>query len=67
MKLNKTGEIVNAFVPGDGGLNYSCESNEVHLVGLGNGGKLKGDLVGMKYQVVKVNGVSLKALYSIKR
>ena len=49
--LKRTGEIVTAFVPGDGGLNWVSENDEVDLVGFGNGGKAKGDLVGTKYQV----------------
>lgn len=63
VRLTSTGEVVNAFIPGDGGLNYISACDQVHLAGLGNKGKAKGDLVGMKYQVIKVKGVSLKSLY----
>ncbi len=60
--LKKTGKKVAAFVPGDGGLNYVHENDEVLLAGLGKKGKSKGDIPGIRFQVIAVKNVSLKTL-----
>jgi small subunit ribosomal protein S12 len=63
VQLIKNGRQVTAFLPGDGALNFVDEHDEVIICGIGGPmGKAYGDLPGVRYQVIKVNGVSLKAL-----
>lgn len=68
VQLVKNGKVVTAFVPWDGGVNYIDEHDEVVIEGIGGpmGGSL-GDIPGVKYKVVMVNGVSLKALWLGKK
>ena len=68
VQLLKNGKVVTAFVPGDGGLNYIDEHDEVIIEGIGGPeGKAYGDLPGVRYKVIKVNGVSLKAILEGKK
>ena len=60
--LKKTGKKVTAFVPGDGGLNFINENDEVLLAGLGKKGKSKGDIPGIRFQVIAVKNRPLQAL-----
>lgn len=63
VQLIKNGKQVTAFVPGDGALNYINEHDEVIIARIGGPqGKSLGDIPGVKFQVIKVNGVSLKAI-----
>ncbi len=63
VQLVKNGKVVTAFVPGDGGLNMIDEHDEVLIEGIGGPkGRSMGDIPGVRYKVVTVNGVSLKAL-----
>ena len=63
VQLIKNGKQVTAFLPGDGALNFVDEHDEVIIEGIGGPkGKSYGDLPGVRYKVIKVNGVSLKAL-----
>jgi len=63
VQLVKNGKVVTAFVPGDGGLNIIDEHDEVIIEGIGGPkGRSMGDIPGVRYKVVTVNGVSLKAL-----
>ncbi len=64
VQLIKNGRQVTAFVPGDGGSKYIDEHDEVVIecIGGGNLGKAKGDIPGTRWQVIKVNDQSLKAL-----
>ena len=63
VQLIKNGKIVTAFCPGDGALNFIDEHDEVIIEGIGGSkGRSLGDLPGVRYKVVAVNGVSLKAL-----
>lgn len=63
VQLIKNSRQVTAFVPGDGGLLYIDEHDEVHLEGIGGAmGGAVGDLPGVRYRVFKVNGVSLDAI-----
>ncbi|ACL11696.1 MULTISPECIES: 30S ribosomal protein S12 [Desulfurococcus] len=68
VQLVKNGKVVTAFVPWDGGVNYIDEHDEVIIEGIGGplGGSL-GDIPGVRYKVVMVNGVSLKALWLGKK
>ncbi|MEM4647113.1 MAG: 30S ribosomal protein S12, partial [Candidatus Nezhaarchaeales archaeon] len=60
VQLIKNGKQVTAFVPGDGALNYINEHDEVIIARIGGPqGKSLGDIPGVKFQVIKVNGVSL--------
>lgn len=63
--LIKSGEAVTCFVPYDGGLKFVEENDEVLIAGIGKRGK-SGDIPEVKYKVVKVAGVSLKALVNEK-
>lgn len=68
VQLVKNGKVVTAFVPGDGGLNFIDEHDEVVIEGIGGSeGKSMGDIPGVKYKVFMVNGVSLKMLILGKR
>jgi len=68
VQLVKNGKVVTAFVPWDGGVNYIDEHDEVVIEGIGGPrGKSLGDIPGVRYKVIMVNGVSLKALYLGKK
>ena len=68
VQLVKNGKVVTAFVPWDGGVNFIDEHDEVIIESIGGtlGGAM-GDIPGVKYKVVMVNGVSLKALWLGKK
>ncbi len=60
VQLVKNGKVVTAFVPYDGGLNFIDEHDEVIIVGIGGSrGRSMGDIPGVRYKVVMVNGVAL--------
>ncbi len=68
VQLIKNGKQVTAFVPGDGALNFIDEHDEVIIERIGGPeGKAYGDLPGVRFKVIKVNGVSLKALLTGKK
>jgi len=68
VQLIKNGKIVTAFCPGDGALNFIDEHDEVIIAGIGGTrGKSMGDLPGVRYKVIAVNGVSLDALLKGKK
>ena len=68
VQLVKNGKVVTAFVPWDGGITFIDEHDEVIIAGIGGSrGRSLGDLPGVRYKVVMVNGVSLKALLEGKR
>ena len=67
MKLKKNDKKVTAYVPFDGSLNYVSENDAVLISGLGRGGRAVGDMPGVKYKCVTVDGTSLRALYLGKR
>ncbi|WP_338599913.1 30S ribosomal protein S12 [Sulfolobus tengchongensis] len=68
VQLVKNGRVVTAFVPGDGGVNFIDEHDEVIITGIGGTlGRSMGDLPGVRYKVIMVNGVSLDALYKGKK
>ncbi|MGC8565163.1 MAG: 30S ribosomal protein S12 [Thermoplasmata archaeon] len=63
VQLIKNGKVVTAFAPGDGAINYIDEHDEVVIEGIGGRlGRSKGDIPGVRYKVIKVNGISLKEL-----
>jgi len=68
VQLIKNGKQITAFLPGDGALNFVDEHDEVIVEGIGGPmGKAIGDLPGVRWKVVKINGVSLSALMTGKK
>lgn len=68
VQLKKNGKGVTAFLPGDGALNFIEEHDRVLVEGIGGAkGRSVGDLPGVRWKVVKVNGVSLEALLAGKK
>lgn len=60
VQLIKNGKQVTAFLPGDGALNFVNEHDEVIVERIGGPeGRAYGDLPGVRFRVIKVNGVSL--------
>lgn len=68
VQLRKNGKQVSAFLPGDAALTFVEEHDAVTVVGIGGamGGAI-GDLPGVRWQVIKVNGVSLDAMIQGKK
>jgi len=63
VQVVKNGKQVTAFLPGDGALNFVDEHDEVTLEGIGGSmGRAMGDIPGVRWQVSKVNGVSLNEM-----
>jgi small subunit ribosomal protein S12 len=62
-QLIKNGKVITAFLPGDGALNTVDEHDEVIVEGIGGsrGGSM-GDIPGVRWKVIMINGVSLKEL-----
>jgi small subunit ribosomal protein S12 len=68
VQLSKNGKQVTAFIPGDGGLKFIDEHDQVMIEGIGGAmGGAMGDLPGVRFKVIKVNGVSLDSLIYGKR
>lgn len=68
VQLVKNGKVVTAFVPYDGGITFIDEHDEVLIAGIGGTrGKSMGDLPGVRYKVIVVNGVSLTELLKGKK
>ena len=62
-QLIKNGRLITAFLPGDGALNVIDEHDEVLVVGIGGSrGRSMGDIPGVRWKVITVNGVSLNEL-----
>jgi small subunit ribosomal protein S12 len=68
VQLIKNNVQVTAHVPGEGAIDLINEHDEVIIekVGGGQGGS-KGSMVGIKYKVVKVNGVALSEILAGKK
>jgi small subunit ribosomal protein S12 len=63
VQLTKNGKQVTAFMPGDGATKLVDEHDEVIIECIGGKmGRAKGDIPGVRWQVIKVNDQSLKAL-----
>lgn len=68
VQLIKNGKVVTAFLPGDGALLFVNEHDEVVIERIGGPeGKAYGDLPGVRFKVIKVNGVSLKEILRGKK
>jgi len=62
-QLIKNGRVITAFLPGDGALNVVDEHDEVIVEGIGGSrGGAMGDIPGVRWKVMMINGVSLKEL-----
>ncbi|MGE0792928.1 MAG: 30S ribosomal protein S12 [Candidatus Woesearchaeota archaeon] len=67
VQLIKNGKQITAFLPGDGATKLVDEHDEVVVEEIGGKmGRAKGDLPGVRWQVIKVNDQSLSALLSGK-
>jgi len=67
VQLIKNGRQVTAFMPGDGATKFVDEHDEVMIECIGGAkGRSKGDIPGVRWQVIKVNDQSLQALLSGK-
>jgi small subunit ribosomal protein S12 len=63
VQLIKNGKQVTAFCPGDGASKLIDEHDEVMIECIGGAmGRSKGDIPGVRWQVLKVNDQSLNAL-----
>ncbi|MBL7056289.1 30S ribosomal protein S12 [Candidatus Woesearchaeota archaeon] len=63
IQLTKNGKQLTAFCPGDGATKIIDEHDEVLVECIGGSmGKSKGDIPGVRWQVLKVNDQSLNAL-----
>ncbi len=63
VQLIKNGRQVSAFLPGDGATKLVDEHDEVIVECIGGAyGGAKGDIPGVRWQVIKVNDQSLDAL-----
>ena len=63
IQLVKNGKFVTAFAPRSGAINYIDEHDEVTVDGLGGSQRGQmGSIPGVRYKVVKVNGVDLQML-----
>ncbi|MEM3085609.1 MAG: 30S ribosomal protein S12 [Halobacteria archaeon] len=63
LQLIKNGKRITAFAPGDGAINFIDEHDEVIIERIGGrmGGSM-GDIPGVRFKVIGVNGVSLNEL-----
>nr|MDO8134243.1 30S ribosomal protein S12 [Candidatus Njordarchaeum guaymaensis] len=68
VQIIKNGRTCTAFIPYDGAFDFIDEHDEVMIEGIGGrkGGSM-GDLPGVRYRVIKVNGISIQALWLHKK
>lgn len=67
VQLTKNGKEVTAFIPGNLAQKFVDEHDEVMIERIGGKqGKTKGDLSGVRYQVIKVNDQPLARLWTGK-
>ncbi len=63
IQLVKNGKMITAFAPRSGAINYIDEHDEVTIDGLGGSQRGQmGSIPGVRYKVIKVNGVDLQML-----
>ena len=68
VQLINTGRGITAFAPGNNAINFIDEHDEVVVAGIGGPrGKSMGDIPGVRYKVVKVNGMDLRQLVTGKK
>jgi small subunit ribosomal protein S12 len=67
VQLTKTGKPIGAFIPGNLAQKFIDEHDEVIIEKIGGKqGKTKGDLSGVRFQVIKVNDQPLRRLWKGK-
>jgi len=67
VQLTRSGKEVSAFIPGNLAQKFVDEHDEVIIERIGGKqGKTKGDLSGVRFQVIKVNDQSLARLWQGK-
>jgi small subunit ribosomal protein S12 len=67
VQLIKNGIAVGAFIPGNLAQKFVDEHDEVIIEKIGGGmGRTKGDIPGIRYQVIKVNDQPLRLLWKGK-
>ena len=67
VQLTKNGKTVTAFIPGNNAQKYIDEHDEVLIERIGGKqGRTKGDIPGIRYQVIQVNDQPLHRLWSGK-
>ena len=68
VQLIKNGRQVTAFAPRDGAVNVIDEHDEVLIEGIGGRkGRSFGDLPGVRFKIIQVNGVSLEQIRTGKK
>ena len=67
VQLKKNGKGIVAFVPLDGNLEFIDDNDRVLIAGLGRRGHSVGDLPGVRFKVVHVAGIGLRALFLKKK
>jgi len=67
VQLRKNSKTIIAFVPLDGSLEFIDENDRVLIAGLGRKGHSVGDLPGVRFKVVHVAGIGLRALFLKKK
>ena len=63
VQLKKNSKVITAFVPKDGSLRLIDDNDRVLVAGMGRSNRSVGDLPGVRFQVIKVAGFSLLALW----
>ncbi|MEK6820558.1 MAG: 30S ribosomal protein S12, partial [Nanoarchaeota archaeon] len=64
IQLTKNSKMITAFIPGNLAQRFIAEHDEVIVERIGGKmGKSKGDIPGVRFQVIKVNDQSLKRLW----
>lgn len=62
-QLIKNGKVISAFAPRDKAITYIDEHDEILIAGLGGSQRGQmGSIPGVRYKIVKVNGVDLQML-----
>ena len=67
VQLRKNSKSIIAFVPLDGSLEFIDENDRVLIAGLGRKGHSVGDLPGVRFKVVHVGNIGLRALFLKKK
>ena len=68
VQLIASGRGITAFAPGNNAINFIDEHDEVVVAGIGGPrGKSMGDIPGVRYKVIKVNGIDLQQLVHGKK
>lgn len=67
VQLTKNGKVIGCFIPGNLAQKFIDEHDEVMIEKIGGKqGKTKGDLSGVRFQVIKVNDQPLRRLWKGK-